>query len=909
MDPSKYMIIVKGEDKTNNIESCELNMLTNKYDITYFHNKGKCYSYNLENVFFMSNPIELTPDDYIVIKPPGKFLSDIKCIYQFDNNDDKYWYIVTKEDIGYSCKKNDLQISKNCLSDKISANTFDYLKDISQLSEIKNDNGEHILQKYYKKISSVSENVVLSLYLDGGKTPVRYNADNIIFPFGCNQSQYKAVKNALKHQISVIHEPPGTGKTQTILNIIANLIINGKSVIVVSNNNAATENVLEKLAKDKYGMSFMVATLGSLGNKEKFIKEQRQYYPDLSSWETKENPDALLNEINELAGKLQYVYQLQEQIARLKEEYYGIELEYKHFKEYVHATAVNFKEIKLRRRLPSEKIMCLWQEIQAMVDADKDLSLWVKLKCFLLYGIGNWNFYKQSVEKIITVFQVWFYERSLEEISVKLKRAEMLLESNKGDYDSRLEMKSLEYLKSIIAQKYDWKKPRQRFLSCEALNNCSREVLKEYPIVLSTTFSSRTSLNTEYDYVIMDEASQVDVATGALALSCAKNAVIVGDLKQLPNVIASSVRKKAEYIKTKYSISDAYDFVTNSFLQSIVSVMPNVPSTLLKEHYRCHPRIISFCNQKFYNGKLVIMTKDDNLGKALKTVKTVAGNHARGNYNQREIDVIKNEILPTLDVSYDEIGIITPYNDQVKKLSEQIPGIEAATVHKFQGREKDIIILSTVDNKIKEFTDNPYLLNVAVSRAKKRLIVVTSGNEQSRNGNIMDLISYIEYNGMEVVNSRIYSVFDYLYSQYREQRWKWLKKQKKTSEFESEYASEKFIYVMLTDILKDYTEYGIQCFQPLAMIIRNSNLLSEAEKRYVRNPATHVDFLIFNKLSKEPILVIEVDGYKYHAPGTIQYERDLMKNKILREAGINILRLKTNESGEKERVLRELGCN
>ena len=105
MDPSKYMIIVKGEDKTNNIESCELNMLTNKYDITYFHNKGKCYSYNLENVFFMSNPIELTPDDYIVIKPPGKILSDIKCIYQFDNNDDKYWYIVTKEDIGYSCKK------------------------------------------------------------------------------------------------------------------------------------------------------------------------------------------------------------------------------------------------------------------------------------------------------------------------------------------------------------------------------------------------------------------------------------------------------------------------------------------------------------------------------------------------------------------------------------------------------------------------------------------------------------------------------------------------------------------------------------------------------------------------------------------------------------------------------------
>ena len=75
--------------------------------------------------------------------------------------------------------------------------------------------------------------------------------------------------------------------------------------------------------------------------------------------------------------------------------------------------------------------------------------------------------------------------------------------------------------------------------------------MQEYPIILSTTYSARNSLNVkdvQYDYVIMDEASQVDLATGALALSCAKNAVIVGDLKQLPNVIKSDVRKVAEQI-------------------------------------------------------------------------------------------------------------------------------------------------------------------------------------------------------------------------------------------------------------------------------------------------------------------------------------------------------------------------
>ena len=67
----------------------------------------------------------------------------------------------------------------------------------------------------------------------------------------------------IENQISVIQGPPGTGKTQTILNIIANILISGKNVVIVSNNNSATLNVLEKLEKDKYGMDFLVAALGN----------------------------------------------------------------------------------------------------------------------------------------------------------------------------------------------------------------------------------------------------------------------------------------------------------------------------------------------------------------------------------------------------------------------------------------------------------------------------------------------------------------------------------------------------------------------------------------------------------------------------------------------------------------------
>ncbi len=83
----------------------------------------------------------------------------------------------------------------------------------------------------------------------------------------------RAVNIALTNQISVIQGPPGTGKTQTILNIIANLLKDRKSVLVVSNNNSATENVLEKLSKN--GLSFLVAPLGKKRIKKLLLRINR----------------------------------------------------------------------------------------------------------------------------------------------------------------------------------------------------------------------------------------------------------------------------------------------------------------------------------------------------------------------------------------------------------------------------------------------------------------------------------------------------------------------------------------------------------------------------------------------------------------------------------------------------------
>lgn len=73
------------------------------------------------------------------------------------------------------------------------------------------------------------------------------------------------------------------------------------------------------------------------------------------------------------------------------------------------------------------------------------------------------------------------------------------------------------------------------------------------------------------------------------------------------------------------------------------------------------PKIINFCNQKFYRGELIIMTTDKGEEDVLSVVKTVAGNHERNHYSQRQIDVIKNEIIPKYVSNPEETGIIAPY--------------------------------------------------------------------------------------------------------------------------------------------------------------------------------------------------------------------------------------------------------
>ena len=904
MNTRYNMILIKGEIKTSEIMSCRYNEETYKWDVRF--NNGKTYSYSYLNVEKLTAPTVLDPSMYRISRAGREFF-DIKNIYVFTSEYETYWHICFGNGSERDYLQSDLKVIESCLNQSWSANVFEYIKQIAGLSDIRNEEtGEKLLAKRFEKISFVADDIALAKYLNPsslqtGKMKREYIP---IFPFGCNNSQYKAVKSAMENQVSVIQGPPGTGKTQTILNIIANILMQGKTVQIVSNNNAATENVYEKLSSPKYNLGFVVATLGSSKNRKNFVEHQDMNYPDFSSWKMEEDPSVLRESISKQSIQLKSVFDKQEELACLRNEFSQLITEQEYFNQYVEESDVNTESIKFTKNRLSKDWMTLWQECQMISEEKKAIGFLFKIKAFFKYGITDRNFYKQDIAKIITTFQAMYYHAKQAELSEKISDIEKYLNSVDQDLLENMCNQSMAVLKNKLARKYEASSSRKIFNE-DNLWKEPYEVLAEYPVILSTTFSSRSSLNSDvlYDYLIMDEASQVDIATGALALSCARNVVIVGDTKQLPNVVTDDMRAKADAIFESFNVSEGYRY-TKSFLQSILDIMPNVPQTLLREHYRCHPKIINFCNQKFYRGELIIMTTDNGEDDVLSVVKTAAGNHERNHYSQRQIDVIKNEIIPKYVSNPEETGIIAPYKNQVEALSGEITNIDAATVHKFQGKEKENIIISTVDDEISDFADDPYLINVAVSRAKKKLMLVVTGNKQDKERNITDLIDYIQYNNFEVTDSKIYSIFDYLYKQYTEERKAYLQKHKKISE----YDSENLMYSLIDDILADnkYSCLDVVCHFPMNMLIKNPKLLNEQECQYAMNPATHLDFLIYNRISKKPVLAVEVDGYEYHKEDTVQASRDLLKNHILELYEIPLLRFKTNGSGEKERIVEML---
>ncbi len=908
MDLSRHFILLNGEAKTLQIDSIE-RIGPNAFRVR-FKNNPKPYTYGAGKVIWLSNPQRIDVADSKVFVG-GSQKTDIREVWKFAQGERACWRLVHTNGYVEDDATDKVQVVTSCLGEERAKDTFIYMREVAAANPLRNDEtGKGLLAELYSKVDFIDDKTAASCYLNPDRhKPATLNHTDLVYPFGCNASQKKAVAAAFAHQMSVIQGPPGTGKTQTILNIIANVVRQGKTAMVVSNNNSATANIQEKL--EKYGLSFIVAPLGSKENKVTFVASQPAVPAEVNEWNVPiADSMRMKRELHTAQLRLDKVFALQDEKAELQSDQQALALEWKHF---CIANGVN-EDMYLPRRASSARIISLWLNIQSMSESEQPKTanwfartwqglrwLWTKWNCRYRLHIED-EYDRTALTPLIRKLQTIYYLNRQCEITERISeiKEELARHDAKGLTEALTDL-SMALLKSSLANHYG-KHARPTFASVKELAWHGDAVREQYPVVLSTTFSARSCLLTDkpYDYIIMDEASQVSIETGALALTCAYNAVIVGDTLQLPNIVTDDDKQKLDIIMKRYKVAEGYDCAKNSFLQSVLKVVKNVPQTLLREHYRCHPRIINFCNQKFYGGSLLVMTEDHGEEDVLYAEKTRIGNHCVDHYNQREIDVVRESILPKLE-GYGSVGVVTPYNRQAEAFRRQLPDVEAATIHKYQGREKDAIVFSVADNHISDFADDANMLNVAVSRAKKKFCLVVTGNEQEKKGNITDLLDYIAYNNCTVTESKLASIFDYLYAHYTEERMAFLDSHPKISE----YASENLTYALLRDVLASDGRFcclNILCHYPLRLAVKDTSLMTEEELKYAANCNTHLDFLLVNRASKRPVLAIETDGYSYHNYQTEQHRRDLKKDSILRKYGLPLLRLSTKGSGEREKV-------
>lgn len=535
------------------------------------------------------------------------------------------------------------------------------------------------------------------------------NSNNpLVLPFSLNDYQISALKGVFENKLSVITGPPGTGKSQFIMNLLINLFLNDKKVLFVSHTNEAVDVVNEKINNDFQNLLFRTGKKELRQDLTKKFNElsldsQKKTNVTIISlkrvgilWQNIIDNKKLLLKIDELEGKVNELYELK----KLKS---GIILFFK-FKYYL------WKLQRMPQKINVEK------EIKRIEEDFFKLSREYVKSIYANKMLGKWGASNKAKDFLHEVETTRFHE-------------------DIGDHSFT---KALEVLKI-------WS-----------------STLKS----LNRTFPLKAGI---FDYVIFDEASQIDLPSAAPALYRAKNVVVVGDPMQLSH-IAGITKDLDKGIARTHNLQEQeelypskiryYDVSLYRCAESCLSKSP----VLLSKHYRSEDQIIDLCNQVFYGGKLSIASNlnysnwPSSLPLGIKWEDcsgTVIRPPSGSRVNRDEALQVNNVfqgIIKEIKDSNLSIGIVTPYSQQQKEIYRIIiqatpqniiekHNVKILTAHKFQGSEKDIMIFSAVlsskgnGNNDRWYNAHPQILNVALSRAKYLLYIV--GDKQfcyTRNG-------------------------------------------------------------------------------------------------------------------------------------------------------------------------------
>lgn len=662
----------------------------------------------------------------------------------------------------------------------------------------------------------------------------------VLYDKNVNIDQLRTVYNALKYPVTYVQGPPGTGKTQTILNIIVNCIVNAKTLLISSNNNVPIDGIKEKLYLGRYRDKEIHLPVIRLGNKE-CVKQALQTIKRLYNFDTKDVPkDALLANLRKKSKDKNQLLQ-----DRLK--------------QYEARLDVNQNLGFVNRLLSKGANHLLEKEKQILDDrltqtpevTDEDLN-------------NTFEVIKDNDQ----LLQFFYYE------SLR--------------YVKRLKTKEYSELLKIlnIEEEIDQVREFNRWIAND--DNLDK-FTKVFPVILTTNLSCRRlGKNYKFDLLTIDEAGQCDIATSLIPVSKCKNMVLIGDTNQLkPIVVFEETRNKQ--LMQQYKIDEAYDYYNNSILSTYKRIDNISRDILLSYHYRCGTRIINFSNMRFYEDQL-------NLSKITTPgeVKLIDVNNA----NQKAKNATLEEALEIVkyisENKLSDVFILTPFRNQeavinhylnvAKERGEIDLSISCGTIHKVQGRENQTIILSTAISRsttagtYEWIKNNSQLINVGVTRAKEKLVVVADKSAvdilSRKDDDLYALIEYVQKNGTTKVSQSVANKFTIGFSN--------------NSVLEDEF----------------YKTMSHYCTIQGTRFERNVKV-TDVFPEEINNPALNkkeFDGIVFE--GRAPRVIFEVNGAE-HAKNKKRIESDTLKMQLAKSRNINLI-LVPNQFVKHYEYIREL---
>ncbi len=290
----------------------------------------------------------------------------------------------------------------------------------------------------------------------------------------------------------------------------------------------------------------------------------------------------------------------------------------------------------------------------------------------------------------------------------------------------------------------------------------TRRLALSAQVVLSTHGGiTEHILRGEFERVILDEASQATEPLSWIPLLKGKKAVFAGDAHQLP--------------PTLYSVDAAREGLSVTLFERLKGLLPSGLQTLLRVQYRMHETVMGFSSRMFYDGKLIAddsvrrhracdldgVEASDLTEEPLVFVDTAGTGYdesfnelLRSRENRGEAELAARIARQLLDAGLEpeDLAVLTPYVAQVKMLKPllRVPRLEIGTVDGFQGREKEVTVISLVrSNERGEvgFLADTRRMNVAVTRARRGLIVIGDSATIAHHPFYRGFIDYAGENG------------------------------------------------------------------------------------------------------------------------------------------------------------------